>query len=198
MAPFVHNSACVDDGARIGDGTKVWHFSHVMGGATIGRNCSLGQNVFIGNRVAVGNGVKIQNNVSVYEGVVLEDDVFCGPSVVFTNVINPRAELVRKAEYRKTLVQQGATLGANSTILCGHSIGRYAMVAAGAVVTHDVPDFALVVGVPARQIGWICRCAAERLAFRESSARCSACGAAYRLEGEKVLPIDPPAYRDEC
>ena len=153
----VHESAIIDDGAQIGEGTSIWHWVHVCGGAVIGRNCSLGQNVFVGNRVRIGDRVKIQNNVSVYDNVTLEDDVFCGPSMVFTNVYNPRAAVERKHEYRNPLVRQGATLGANCTIVCGVPIGRYAFVGAGAVVNRDVPDFALIVGVPARQVGWMSR-----------------------------------------
>lgn len=148
-----HETAIIDEGAEIGEGTRIWHWVHVCGGAKIGKNCSLGQNVFVGNKVVIGNNVKIQNNVSVYDNVTLEDDVFCGPSVVFTNVYNPRAAIPRKHEYRDTLVKKGATLGANCTIVCGVTIGKYAFVGAGAVVTKDVPDYALVVGVPARQIG---------------------------------------------
>jgi UDP-2-acetamido-3-amino-2,3-dideoxy-glucuronate N-acetyltransferase len=156
--PFTaHPTAIVDEGAQIGEGTRIWHWVHVCGGARIGSRCSLGQNVFVGNNVVIGSNVKIQNNVSVYDDVTLEDDVFCGPSMVFTNVYNPRAAIVRKAEYRPTLVRRGATLGANCTIVCGVTIGQYAFVGAGAVVTTDVPDFALVVGVPARQIGWMSR-----------------------------------------
>src|SRR5690625_1139616 len=155
-------TAIVDSGARIGDGTRIWHFSHVCAGAVLGRGCVLGQNVFVGNDVVIGDRVKIQNNVSVYDGVRLEDEVFCGPSVVFTNVINPRAAIPRKHAYRRTLVRQGASLGANATIVCGVTIGRYAFVGAGAVVTRDVPDHALVVGVPARQVGWVTE-AGERL-----------------------------------
>lgn len=153
----IHSTAIVDDGARIGEGTRIWHWVHVSGGAEIGSGCSLGQNVYVGNRVRIGNRVKIQNNVSVYDNVTLEDDVFCGPSMVFTNVYNPRAAIERKNEYRDTLIRQGATLGANCTIVCGTTVGRYAFVGAGAVVNRDVPDFALVVGVPARQIGWMSR-----------------------------------------
>lgn len=153
----IHPSAIVDDGARIAAGTRVWHWVHICGGAVIGENCSLGQNVFVGNRVRIGNRVKIQNNVSVYDNVFIEDDVFCGPSMVFTNVYNPRAAIERKDEYRDTRVKQGATLGANCTIICGSTVGRYAFIGAGAVVSKDVPDFALMVGVPARQIGWMSR-----------------------------------------
>jgi UDP-2-acetamido-3-amino-2,3-dideoxy-glucuronate N-acetyltransferase len=157
MGYTVHPSAIVDEGARIGDGSRVWHFVHVCGGARIGERCSLGQNVFVGNDVTIGNNVKIQNNVSVYDAVTLEDDVFCGPSMVFTNVYNPRSAVTRKDEYRRTLVRRGATLGANSTIVCGSTIGEYAFVGAGAVINRDVPPFALMVGVPARQIGWMSR-----------------------------------------
>jgi UDP-2-acetamido-3-amino-2,3-dideoxy-glucuronate N-acetyltransferase len=157
MRVHIHPSAIVDEGAEIGVDTRVWHFSHVCGGARIGQGCSLGQNVFVGNDVVIGNNVRIQNNVSVYDAVTLEDDVFCGPSMVFTNVYNPRSAVSRKDEYRKTLVRRGASLGANATIVCGTIVGEYAFVAAGAVVNRDVPDFALVAGVPARQIGWISR-----------------------------------------
>jgi UDP-2-acetamido-3-amino-2,3-dideoxy-glucuronate N-acetyltransferase len=157
MAYSAHATAIIDDGARIGDGTRIWHWVHVCGGARIGRDCSVGQNVFVGNDVVIGNNVRIQNNVSVYDAVTLDDDVFCGPSMVFTNVVNPRSAVARKNEYRPTRVRQGATLGANCTIVCGVTIGRYAFVGAGAVVTRDVPDFALMVGVPARHAGWMSR-----------------------------------------
>lgn len=156
-APEIHPSAIVDEGAQVGAGTRIWHFVHVCAGARIGERCSLGQGAFVGHQVVIGNGVKIQNHVSVYDGVTLEDDVFCGPGMVFTNVLNPRAAVERKHEYRPTLVRRGATLGANCTIVCGATIGAYAFVAAGAVVRGDVPDFALVVGVPARQVGWVSR-----------------------------------------
>ena len=152
---WCHESAIIDDGASIGESTRVWHFSHVCAGAVIGNNCSLGQNIFIGNDVVIGNNCKIQNNVSVYDNVTIEDDVFCGPSMVFTNVYNPRSAVSRKSEYRDTLVRQGATLGANCTIVCGVIIGNYAFIGAGAVVNKDVPDYALMVGVPARKIGWM-------------------------------------------
>jgi UDP-2-acetamido-3-amino-2,3-dideoxy-glucuronate N-acetyltransferase len=153
----IHPSAIVDEGAQIGAGSRVWHFTHICAGARIGERCSFGQNVFVGNRVVIGNNVKVQNNVSVYDNVTLEDDVFCGPSMVFTNVYNPRSAITRKDEYRDTLVRKGATLGANCTIVCGVTVGANAFVAAGAVVNRDVPDFALVAGVPARQIGWMSR-----------------------------------------
>ncbi|HEY4203124.1 MAG TPA: acyltransferase [Devosiaceae bacterium] len=155
MPYTAHPTAIVDDGARIGEDTRVWHWVHICGGAEIGRGCSLGQNVFVGNDVVIGDNVKIQNNVSVYDAVRLEDDVFCGPSMVFTNVYNPRSAVNRKSEYRQTLVRQGATLGANCTIVCGVTIGKYAFVGAGAVINRDVPDYALMVGVPARRIGWV-------------------------------------------
>jgi UDP-2-acetamido-3-amino-2,3-dideoxy-glucuronate N-acetyltransferase len=190
---FAHETACIDQPCRIGKGTKIWHFSHVMKGAKIGEGCSLGQNVVVGSAAMIGNGVKIQNNVSIYDGVILEDHVFCGPSMVFTNVNNPRSEIVRKNEYRPTLVKRGATLGANCTVVCGNTIGEYAFVAAGAVVTHDVPNYGLVAGVPARQIGWMCRCGGERLEFGDAGeTRCSACSGQYRLESGAVSPVETP------
>ncbi len=179
-----HTSAIIDEGAQIGQDTRVWHFVHVCGGARIGSGCSLGQNVFVGNDVQIGNNVKIQNNVSVYDAVTLEDDVFCGPSMVFTNVYNPRSAVARKTEYRRTLVKQGATIGANATIVCGSTVGRYAFVGAGAVVQKDVPDFALVVGVPARQIGWMSRFG-ERLELPltgDGVATCPHTGDQYKLQ----------------
>lgn len=180
---IVHATAIVDDGACIGPGTRIWHWAHVCGGARIGANCSLGQNVFVGNAVRIGNRVKVQNNVSIYDGVTLEDGVFCGPSMVFTNVINPRAEIERKTEYRPTLVKRGATLGANCTVICGVTIGRYAFIGAGSVVSRDVPDFALMVGVPARRIGWVSH-ACERLG---DDLVCPREGRRYRLTGEDRL-----------
>jgi UDP-2-acetamido-3-amino-2,3-dideoxy-glucuronate N-acetyltransferase len=183
---FVHPTATIDPGAEIGEGTKIWHYSHIMNGAKIGKNCVLGQNVFIGRNVKIGDNVKIQNNVSVYEGVELEDYVFCGPSMVFTNVINPRSEIERKNEFRRTLVRRGATLGANCTIICGVTIGKYAFVGAGAVVTKDVPDYALVVGVPARLVGWICECG-YKLSFERFQAICSYCGKKYRKISEMQI-----------
>lgn len=187
----IHESAIVDEGAQIGCGTRIWHWVHVCGGAKIGRNCSLGQNVFVGNKVVIGDGVKIQNNVSVYDNVILENDVFCGPSMVFTNVYNPRASIARKNEYRNTLVQQGATLGANCTIVCGVTIGRYAFVGAGAVVLQDVPAYALVVGVPARQVGWMSEYG-EQLELPltgSGSARCQHTGRVYELADGRVRAI---------
>ncbi len=194
LSHWQHASAIVDDGAAIGEGTKVWHFAHVCAGARIGAGCSLGQGVYVGNDVNIGRNVKIQNNVSVYDAVTLEDDVFCGPSMVFTNVYNPRSAVTRKHEYRPTLVRQGATLGANCTVVCGATIGRYAFVGAGAVVTGSVPDFALVVGVPARRIGWM-SLHGERLALPASGhgeATCPATGDLYRLDGETLTRCSSP------
>jgi UDP-2-acetamido-3-amino-2,3-dideoxy-glucuronate N-acetyltransferase len=157
MSIDIHPSAIIDEGAQIGNGSRVWHFSHVCSGALIGEKCSLGQNVFVGNDVVIGNNVKIQNNVSVYDAVSIEDDVFCGPSMVFTNVYNPRSAVIRKDEFRKTLIKRGATLGANSTIVCGITVGEYAFVGAGALINKDVPNYALMLGVPAKQVGWMSR-----------------------------------------
>jgi UDP-2-acetamido-3-amino-2,3-dideoxy-glucuronate N-acetyltransferase len=188
MAVSIHPSAIVDAGAVLGDGCRVWHFVHISAGARIGSGCSFGQNVFVGNDVAIGNNVKIQNNVSVYDAVTLQDDVFCGPSMVFTNVYNPRAAVARKDEYRRTLVRQGATLGANCTIVCGITIGRFAFIGAGAVVNRDVPDFALMLGVPARQAGWMSRYG-ERLDLPlrgEGEALCAHTGDRYRLGGDQL------------
>ena len=184
---FKHETAIIDDGASIGNGTKIWHWSHVSSGACIGDNCTLGQNVFVGNRVNIGHNVKIQNNVSVYDSVTLENNVFCGPSMVFTNVYNPRATVSRKNEYKSITVKEGATLGANCTIICGVSIGKYSFIGAGAVVNRDVPDFALMVGVPARQVGWM-SCYGEQLELpiRGSAfAVCSHTGQRYRLKKDK-------------
>ena len=187
-APFVHESAYVDEGAQIGAGSKIWHFCHVMPGAVIGEGSSLGQNVVVMNGTRIGNNVKIQNNVSIYEGVELEDDVFCGPSMVFTNVINPRSAVSRKDEYRRTLVRRGASIGANATIVCGVTLGAYCFVGAGAVVTRDVPDYALVVGVPAQVIGAVCACGV-RLADGDGSLACAACGSRYVSEGGFVRAV---------
>ncbi|MGB3900563.1 MAG: acyltransferase [Mesorhizobium sp.] len=189
----IHPSAIVDEGARIGPGSRVWHFAHVCAGARIGRSVSLGQNVFVGNRVVIGDFCKVQNNVSVYDNVTLEDGVFCGPSMVFTNVYNPRALIERKSEYRDTLVRRGATLGANCTLVCGVTVGRFAFVGAGTVVTKNVPDYALVVGVPARQIGWMSEYG-EQLDLPlegEGETVCGHTGAAYRLEGRTVKRLEP-------
>ncbi|GEM90770.1 acyltransferase [Oceanithermus desulfurans] len=186
MSVFVHESAYVDEGARIGAGTKVWHFSHVMSDAQIGERCVLGQNVFVAGGVRIGNNVKIQNNVSVYEGVELEDDVFCGPSMVFTNVKNPRSAFSRRGQYTKTLVRRGATIGANATVVAGVTLGAWCFVAAGAVVTKDVPAYAMVAGVPAKIVGWACVCG-ERLDFEQGRAVCSACSKTYRMTGENQV-----------
>jgi UDP-2-acetamido-3-amino-2,3-dideoxy-glucuronate N-acetyltransferase len=189
---FAHESSYIDDGASIGRGTKIWHFCHVMGGAIIGERCNLGQNVVVMSGTRLGNNVKVQNNVSIYEGVFLEDDVFCGPSCVFTNVLNPRSHISRKSEYRKTLVRRGTSIGANATIVCGITLGEYCFIGAGAVVRSDVPAFALMVGVPARRVGWICRCGV-RLQVREGRSTCGACGTAYREIDGLLHMIDPPA-----
>lgn len=185
---FIHESSYVDVPTEIGEGTKIWHFTHVLAGCRIGRNCVLGQNVMVGPDVVIGDNCKIQNNVSLYKGVVLEDSVFCGPSCVFTNVHNPRAEIERKSEFRETLVRKGATIGANATIVCGHEIGRYAFVGAGAVVTGDVPDYALMAGVPARRLGWM-SAAGVRLA---DDLICPLTGTRYALTGDETLaPVEP-------
>jgi len=182
---FVHESSFVDEGSVIGEGTRIWHFCHVMAGATIGRRCNIGQNVVIASDVIIGDNVKIQNNVSVYTGVVLKDDVFCGPSMVFTNVSNPRSHVSRKHEYRETIVGRGATLGANCTVVCGHSIGDYAFVGAGAVITRDVPDFALVTGNPGRVSGWMCHCGVKLApgTHPPAAAHCATCGSRYETHG---------------
>ena len=196
MASTIHATAIVDAGAQLGEGCRVWHWVHISGGARIGAGCSFGQGEFVGNDVLIGNQVKIQNHVSVYDAVTLEDDVFCGPSMVFTNVFNPRSAVVRKAEYRRTLIKRGATLGANCSIVCGSTVGEYAFVGAGAVVSHDVPAFALVLGVPARRMGWMSR-HGERLALpvalpegKSAEAACPATGERYRLSGD-VLALIP-------
>ena len=187
---FAHESSYVDDGAVVGAGTKIWHFSHVMSGAIIGAGCNLGQNVVVMPGTRIGNNVKIQNNVSIYEGVELEDDVFCGPSCVFTNVMNPRSHVSRKSEYRRTLVRRGASIGANATILCGASIGEYAFIGAGAVVRGDVLPYALMVGVPARRVGWICQCGIT-LTLERGAAVCAQCGSKYREEEGGLRAVDP-------
>ena len=181
MAYFAHPTAIVDAGAKIGDGTRIWHFCHVSADTELGQNCVLGQNVFIGNGVKLGNGVKVQNNVSVYAGVICEDDVFLGPSMVFTNILNPRSFIERKHEFRSTLVKKGASIGANATILCGITLGRYCLIGAGAVVTSDVPDYALMTGLPARQTGWVSR-NGHRLPLDENgTAQCPETGEWYQL-----------------
>jgi UDP-2-acetamido-3-amino-2,3-dideoxy-glucuronate N-acetyltransferase len=185
MAASIHPTAIVDEGAQIGAGSRVWHWVHVSGGARIGTGCSLGQNVYVGNDVVIGNNVKIQNNVSVYDAVRLEDDVFCGPSMVFTNVYNPRSAITRKNEYRQTLVRRGATLGANCTIVCGTTIGEHAFVGAGAVVNRDVPPYALMLGVPAARRGWMCTCGVQLQGMGDVT--CS-CGASYRIDDSTCTP----------
>lgn len=178
---FVHESSYVDEGCEIGEGTKVWHFSHIMKGCKIGRNCNIGQNVVVSPGVILGDGCKVQNNVSIYTGVVCEEGVFLGPSCVFTNVVNPRAFIERKSEYRKTILKEGASVGANATIVCGHGVGRCAFVGAGAVVTKDVPDYAMVYGCPAEIQGYVCRCG-EQIEFSNLRATCPACGKQYLMK----------------
>lgn len=181
---FVHESSYIDEGVRIGDGTKVWYFCHIQSGAEIGENCSFGQNVNVSNHVKIGNFVKVQNNVSIYEGVELEDYVFCGPSMVFTNDLTPRSKYPKgTAGYKRTLVREGASIGANATIVCGHSIGKWAMIGSGAVVTSDVPDYALMVGVPAKRVGWVCECGT----VLPTDLVCPACGRKYHLINGKSL-----------
>ena len=191
MAVVIHPSAIVDEGATRGEGTKVWHVAHVCAGARIGANCVLGQNVYVANDVVIGNNVRIQNNVSVYDAVTLEDDVFCGPSMVFTNVVNPRSTVSRKSDYRRTLVRRGTSIGANATIVCGHTLGEYAFVGAGAVVTRDVPAYALVAGVPARRLGWMCRCG-ERLPEATGDVACARCGSRFRIGPESCEFLEAP------
>ena len=189
---FIHESSYVDRGATLGNGTKIWHFCHIMPKAILGENCNVGQNVFIANDVIIGNNVKIQNNVSLYTGVICEDDVFLGPSMVFTNVYNPRSGVNRKEEYRRTLIKKGASIGANATIVCGVDLGRYCFIGAGAVVNKDVPDFALMVGVPAYQVGWMSKFG-ERLKFDPHGyAKCPKSGDQYKLENGMVIEIPNP------
>jgi UDP-2-acetamido-3-amino-2,3-dideoxy-glucuronate N-acetyltransferase len=190
MATFVHASSFVDEGAVLGDGTKVWHFCHILKNTRIGANCIFGQNCMVGPNVTIGDRVKVQNNVSIYDGVVLEDDVFCAPSMVFTNVINPRGFIERKQEFRKTLVKRGATLGANSTVVCGNTVGRYALVGAGAVVVADVPDYALMLGVPAKRKGWVCKCGVTLTGAQDGQEiACSECSSIYKPTGETLAVI---------
>ncbi|HET7025151.1 MAG TPA: acyltransferase [Gemmatimonadales bacterium] len=191
---FVHESSYVDDGAVVGKGSKIWHFCHVMAGAVIGERCSLGQNVVVMPGTRLGNNVKVQNNVSIYEGVILEDDTFCGPSCVFTNVMNPRSHVSRKHEYRTTLVKRGTSIGANATIICGVTLGEYSFIGAGAVIHRDVPAYALMVGVPARRVGWMCQCG-ERLTLAEGRAACASCGARYAEASGALAQIAPPGDR---
>jgi len=183
---YVHETSIVDEGTEIGAGTKIWHFSHILKGSNIGEKCIIGQNVVIGPDVSVGDKCKIQNNVSLYKGVTLEDEVFCGPSCVFTNVYNPRSFIERKKEFRNTLVKKGATIGANATVVCGVTIGRYAVIGAGAVVKADVPDYAIVAGVPSKKIGWACKCATT-LRFHGKNAVCDYCGNQYEIENEQII-----------
>jgi len=185
---FVHPSAIIDEPVEIGEQTQIWHFCHVMPGAKIGAQCVIGQNVFIGKGAVLGNRIKVQNNVSLFDGVTLEDDVFCGPSMVFTNVFNPRSFISRKKEFRKTLVRKGATIGANATVVCGYTIGQYAFIGAGTVVARDVPDYALVYGNPGRVKGWVCQCAVQ-IAFRKGRAKCQACGKEYEMDENSIRPI---------
>ena len=189
MKPFIHETAVIEEPSEIGEGTNIWHFCHVSKNSRIGKNCNIGQNVFIGVGVSIGDGCKIQNNVSVYERVTLEDGVFCGPSMVFTNVINPRSEISRKDEFKDTLVRQGASIGANATIVCGVTIGRYGFIGAGAVVTKDVPDYALVVGNPARWTGYMCVCGEKLPEGEWQEAGCQVCGRDYRMVSGAVEPV---------
>ncbi len=192
-APTIHESAYVDEGAIVGEGTRIWHFCHVNPGAVIGARCSLGQNVVVMSGTRIGDNVKIQNNVSIYEGVELEDDVFCGPSMVFTNVMNPRSHVSRKHEYQRTLVKRGASIGANATVVCGATLGEYCFIGAGAVVTKDVLPYALMAGVPARRIGWMCQCGEklEKRAEGGAAWHCPVCRARYAASGEGIAPVAP-------
>lgn len=189
---FAHETAVIDEGAEIGEGTKVWHFTHIMPNTKIGRNCNFGQNIVVSPGCTIGDNVKVQNNVSIYTGVILEDDVFCGPSMVFTNVINPRSHIERKDEYRETRVGRGASIGANATIVCGHDLGKYCFIGAGAVITREVPDYALVVGNPGRLVGYVCYCG-DKLELKPGgmdgeSSTCRSCGRGYLVKGGQVTP----------
>lgn len=185
---YAHPTAVIGYPVEIGEGTKIWHFCHIMAGAKIGKNCIIGQNVFIASGAVLGNNIKVQNNVSIYDGVILEDDVFCGPSMVFTNVFNPRSFISRKKEFRQTLVKRGATIGANATVICGNTIGQYAFIGAGSVVTKDVPDYALVYGNPGKVKGWVCQCA-EEIVFQSGKAICKSCGKKYKKDQNGVTLI---------
>jgi len=192
MATTIHPTAIVDPGATVGEDCRIWHWVHISSGAVIGKRCSFGQNVYVGNKVAIGDNCKVQNNVSIYDAVTLEDDVFCGPSMVFTNVYNPRSAVVRKDEYRSTLVKRGASLGANSTVICGHTIGAFAFIGAGAVVTKDIPDYALIVGNPGRITGWMCECGVK-LAIGSTApkeATCGTCSKRYVTRDGGLSKID--------
>ena len=188
MKFFVHETSIIEEPCEIGEGTKIWHFSHVMPDVSIGKECVIGQNVFIGKGVKIGNNVKIENNVSVFEGVTLEDDVFCGPSCVFTNVVNPRSHIPGRHQFKPTLVKKGASIGANATIICGNTIGKYAFIGAGAVVTKDIPPYALAYGNPAQVRGWICECGVK-LQKDGDGYRCSGCGKTYKIQGQKCIPL---------
>lgn len=190
---FVHESSYVDEKVEIGEGTKIWHFCHILSNTQIGKNCSFGQNCVVGPNVKIGNNVKIQNNVSIYSGVELENDVFCGPSMVFTNVINPRSHVNRKNEFKKTIVRRGASIGANATIVCGHELGNYCFIGAGAVVTRDVPGFAIIIGNPGRISGWMCKCGDKLLAKKElkysTTASCKTCGLQYEVKNGALVLV---------
>jgi len=202
---FVHPTAIVDGNVEIGEGTKIWHFSHILSNTKIGKNCVIGQNCMVGPDVVIGNLCKIQNNVSVYKGVTLEDGVFVGPSVVFTNVLTPRAFIERKSEFLPTLVKKGATIGANATIVCGNTIGRYALVGAGAVVTNDVPDYGLVIGVPAKLKGWVCKCGyilvmdkqIKGKLLKKTVLQCPYCESIYKYDGKTFSPIEEKIFKEE-
>lgn len=188
-AIFVHESSYIDEECEIGEGTKIWHFSHIMSKSKIGNDCNIGQNVFVSSGVILGNNVKVQNNVSIYTGVICEDNVFLGPSCVFTNVTNPRSLINRKNEYKATLIKEGASVGANATIICGHTVGKFALIGAGSVITKDVKDYELIIGNPGKRIGWVCQCG-ERIAVNNGEAACKACNTKYILEKENLKLVD--------